>query len=485
MFSIKRILPVIAFMIAGIFSAMGATSKATPSEKSKMVYANSLDEAKGLSIKTGKPVFVNCYAAWAGPCIAMDERVFSDQEFANFMNKNFINVFLDVKSPEGKEFIEKYGINTFAYFIIIDGYGNVIQPIDRGGRLPEFKERVELGLRPTTSLTGTRKKIESGKYSKKDLYNYLRAVNAAGEGKEYKKMINIYAGMLTPKEFLDTKNWNVLKFNRDRNSGFYKSVVANKAEFEKKIGSNEVNDYLAKCFSKEVLRNATGDSELDDVKSLDAELAAAALPDTSVIMLVHKAGMLRAQHRFLDLLKYMDENGEAIDKEPRLRRTIECSFNFNSLKGDDRNALKEYLLRASKREGGRAGAQLQELALSLDKAPAGVDFLHDVSFNEALEMAKKEGKYLFVDCYTSWCGPCRALAANVFPREDVGECYNKRFVNLKIDMERGEGPELAARYGVAAYPTMLFINSEGNVISKLVGYKTPEALIKEAKELKQ
>ena len=61
------------------------------------------------------------------------------------------------------------------------------------------------------------------------------------------------------------------------------------------------------------------------------------------------------------------------------------------------------------------------------------------------------------------------LARNVFPRPEVGKVFNARFVNLKMDMEKGEGLEVAKRYGITAYPTLLVINPDGTVAGKVVG----------------
>ena len=51
----------------------------------------------------------------------------------------------------------------------------------------------------------------------------------------------------------------------------------------------------------------------------------------------------------------------------------------------------------------------------------GVAFVHDKTFDQALAQAKQEGKMLFIDCYTSWCGPCKMLASKVFPQTKVGD----------------------------------------------------------------
>lgn len=84
--------------------------------------------------------------------------------------------------------------------------------------------------------------------------------------------------------------------------------------------------------------------------------------------------------------------------------------------------------------------------------------------------AKKEGKLVFMDCYTSWCGPCKMLAREVFVNDTVGSFFNRHFANVKMDMEKGEGPRLAHRYKVGAYPTLLFISPDNReVVYRMTG----------------
>ena len=75
----------------------------------------------------------------------------------------------------------------------------------------------------------------------------------------------------------------------------------------------------------------------------------------------------------------------------------------------------------------------------------------DLTFNEALAQAKAEKKMVFMDCYTSWCGPCKNMTNNVFPQKAAGDYFNPRFVCVKYDMEKGEGKELADKFEVHAY----------------------------------
>lgn len=91
-----------------------------------------------------------------------------------------------------------------------------------------------------------------------------------------------------------------------------------------------------------------------------------------------------------------------------------------------------------------------------------------IPFDEALKAAKQEGKLVFIDFYTDWCGPCKKMANEVFPQKKVGDFMNEKFVNLKLNAEK-EGKELAARYKVSAYPTFVVLDAEGKAVAELKG----------------
>lgn len=100
-------------------------------------------------------------------------------------------------------------------------------------------------------------------------------------------------------------------------------------------------------------------------------------------------------------------------------------------------------------------------------ALAQTNFRH-ITFDEAKTAAKAENKMVFIDFYTSWCGPCKVMANQIFPQKEVGDYFNAKFVCVKYDAEK-ETPELAKTYNVRAYPTFIIVDATGKLVGTKVG----------------
>ena len=107
----------------------------------------------------------------------------------------------------------------------------------------------------------------------------------------------------------------------------------------------------------------------------------------------------------------------------------------------------------------------------------GIEF-YQGSWEDALLKAAQEDKIIFVDAYAEWCGPCKRMAREVFPQEEVGAFFNRHFINMKIDMEKGMGLEFRKKYPVSAFPTLFFIGPDGEVVQKAKGAQQVDGLIK-------
>ncbi|HFC00865.1 MAG TPA: DUF255 domain-containing protein [Phaeodactylibacter sp.] len=99
----------------------------------------------------------------------------------------------------------------------------------------------------------------------------------------------------------------------------------------------------------------------------------------------------------------------------------------------------------------------------------GVNFTKSDNLTDIVDLAKKENKLVFIDFYTSWCQPCKMMSKDVFTDKEIGKFFNKKFVNYKVNAEKGNGPNIAALYNVQAYPTLIWLDTRGRVIERNEG----------------
>lgn len=445
---------------------------------SNINWVKTLEEAKYLSFKSKKPIFINCHAAWAHPCIAMEKNVFSNPEFGNWLQKRFIPLYLDMKSKQGKELAKEYQVNSYAHFLIINNKGELIHRISGGSDIPEFKEHLSMALNKKTSLAGTKSKYESDKYSKSDLLNYLNALLVGGVDSRRRKLTQEYLSMLSEKDYSNPKNWKILRTQTSRDGMFYKYVISHKPLMEKNIGVTDINRYLEGCYASDILSMATRDNyNSSEYETLKTEIVNGDLNQNSICWTVLEIARLKGERKIPELIEFMNQNSDKLATQTGLRPLIEESFYFTDINDKERLLLLDYLKIAAKREKGPRGQRIAEVAQSINFASEGIRFNKDITFKQAIEIASQENKLIFLDCYTSWCGPCKYLAKTIFIKPEVGNFFNSNFINIKIDMEVGEGKDIAKKYDIKAFPTLLFLNSNEEIIIRQQGALNESKLI--------
>ena len=100
-----------------------------------------------------------------------------------------------------------------------------------------------------------------------------------------------------------------------------------------------------------------------------------------------------------------------------------------------------------------------------------------LTLEEAIKKAGEENKMIFIDCYTTWCGPCKRLSKETFTDSLFADYINNKFIALKFDCEKEEGINIKTDYNVGAFPTLLYLDSEGNEVFRTTGFDKAEPLI--------
>lgn len=113
---------------------------------------------------------------------------------------------------------------------------------------------------------------------------------------------------------------------------------------------------------------------------------------------------------------------------------------------------------------------------SRDSYQEGIYF-YSGDWERTLSFAEEVDRLIFIDMYAIWCAPCKKMSRNVFTDKEVGDFFTRNFLNKKIDAEKGIGIELAEKYKVKKFPTLLIVNYKGELIAKTTGYQNKYDLL--------
>ena len=105
------------------------------------------------------------------------------------------------------------------------------------------------------------------------------------------------------------------------------------------------------------------------------------------------------------------------------------------------------------------------------------ELFHNLSFEAACQKAAHEQKLVFIDFYTTWCGPCKMLDQTTWKDPSVIRLLREKTFALKIDAEKEVA--LAKRYGIEAYPTLLLLDPDGKERDRMVGYREAKPFIQD------
>lgn len=128
------------------------------------------------------------------------------------------------------------------------------------------------------------------------------------------------------------------------------------------------------------------------------------------------------------------------------------------------------------------------ISLARGQNNKGIKFEEGLTWQQIKAKAQAEKKYIFMDCYATWCGPCKAMDKNVYPSEEVGKYFNDRFIAVKVQMDRtkqdnamvqqwyDDAETIKKQYNIKAFPSFLVFAPDGQIVHRDMGYKDAKAL---------
>lgn len=446
----------------------------------------SFSEALAQSEKEKKPIFLDCYTSWCGPCKFMSENVFPQKEAGDYFNKRFINIKIDMEKGEGIELAKRYDIKSYPTFLILTAEGKEMHRLPGAAPLNEFIPYVEAGLNMKKTREELEKEYNSETINKKDLTAYWLYLRSIGDQNSMEVGKAIYAS-INKKEKLSLTYWPALANNSmTAESEGMQFILTNYIELVKNVGEEKVNSFISIVFSHyfgDALKEETTINKVEtqaiinklkdaDLKELDqikvmAELASAKIdknPDQYIEILKDRYSQLSRTSliRAFEGVEIIIPDNSSQVYYTKLHQLVVDIIENPEMKFGQKDI--GHLLKVYER-----------------KSHVGVYWEEVGSLEEALELARKENKRVFLDCYTTWCGICIGMSKNVFTQKKVGDYFNENFINVKMDMEKGEGPKWNKRFEIKGYPTFVILNLDGSVRDKTLGADNAEGIIRRAK----
>ncbi|TDX01850.1 thioredoxin-like protein [Dinghuibacter silviterrae] len=125
----------------------------------------------------------------------------------------------------------------------------------------------------------------------------------------------------------------------------------------------------------------------------------------------------------------------------------------------------------------------------------GVQFEQGLTWEQVKEKARAEHKYIFLDCFATWCGPCKAMDRDVYPDPEVGRILNRKFISVRVQMDKTnyddefikqwytDAETIQSDYTITAFPSFIFFSPEGIPLHKGVGYRNSEQFVELVNEV--
>lgn len=204
-------------------------------------FHGSWKEALKESEKTGKPIFVDAYAKWCGPCKRMARTTFMDDEAGQFFNEKFINMKIDAEESEGREFRKKYPVSAFPTLFFIDEKGEVLHKVVGGQDVKGLISQGEFALRKVDYSREYAKKYEEGERDPAFVYEYVQSLN-----KSNKSSLKVSNEYFRTQEDLDTE-FNLRFLHEaavEADSRIFRMMVERKKDIVQLVGQEAFDEKI-------------------------------------------------------------------------------------------------------------------------------------------------------------------------------------------------------------------------------------------------
>ncbi|MDE5613001.1 MAG: thioredoxin family protein, partial [Odoribacter sp.] len=364
---------------------------------------------------------------------------------------------------------KRYGVDAYPTFLIIHADGKLMHKIVGAMSFEELKENVENGLK-ANDMAEYEASFQAGKLDKTEQMTYWKLLSGSGEVVKAQAVGDDLWGKLSEKDRLNSAYWPLLRSRATTIDGEeMKFVCAHRKYFEKEVGKEKVGELIYNSFTTELDRMIVYQlpaKKYEKIPAIKNLLENNDVPRKEALLKMTALAEARGNYDEKGYLDLLDAHLN-VWNDAEKRTVFEGANLFIPLANNKEltKRLGEIALRAQesvKDEVVREGIIKIGLVSRRMSGKDGVYWEELPSLKEVLEQASLEERYVLLDFYQDG-QTARLIDEKVFSRKEVGDCLNKFFINYRIEMDKGEGPKLARRYGVIVPNVAIVLDKDGVV----------------------
>lgn len=249
-----------------------------------------------------KPIFVDAYAKWCGPCKAMSKTVFPDQEVGKFFNKNFISVKYDMEEDMGRAFGKVFPVSAYPTLFFIDQDGKLLKRIVGARKADQLIQEGKMVLLANDRSKNFEADYAAGKRDYDFMLQYVKAL--ASSGKSATKVANEYLAS-NPKISKEQRLRFLFEASTDADSKIFEEMVSQKNEILKMYSTEEFDERVIKSCENTVSKAL----EFETESLLNEAIGKASNASNNKLVTVFE---YQSKVKYFGALKYKDKFNEAL-----------------------------------------------------------------------------------------------------------------------------------------------------------------------------
>lgn len=218
-------------LLSALFITAGAQV-----EFREILSSGDMDKVWEDALQENKPVFVDIYATWCGPCKWMDANVFATEEAGNYMNVEFINVKMDGESDFGRVFAMQSGLSAYPSFFLFNSGQELMNMMVGAKPWEELRPELASTLEFYPVLEVLQNKFESGLLEQDEYPRLARALREMGKDEYGKAVAGTYKEKYITGNDWSSTDLEVMAFYTEQQTESWKHLVADIPELKSALG---------------------------------------------------------------------------------------------------------------------------------------------------------------------------------------------------------------------------------------------------------